>query len=114
MQTSYKNVGEAQILANQIRALIVSGLSPEDIGVITPYKSQVDHIKHLLRKSSLLSVFLIVIHFVLDDIPNIKVSSVDAFQGQEREVICMSLVRSRRTNIELGFLTDLRRMNVSY
>lgn len=44
------NVGEAQVVVAQVRALIVSGLSPEKIGVISPYKSQVDHIKKLLRK----------------------------------------------------------------
>ncbi|KAI6177486.1 hypothetical protein M3Y97_00912900 [Aphelenchoides bicaudatus] len=94
--TSYRNIGEAQVIDKQVRALISSGLNPKGIGVITPYRGQVNCIMKLLH-----------------DVPDVKVSSVDAFQGRECEVILMSLVRSKRKDIELGFLTDLRRMNVS-
>jgi superfamily I DNA and/or RNA helicase len=48
--TSYMNVGEAQIVEEQVRALIESGLSPDKIGVITPYKGQVEHIRDRLGK----------------------------------------------------------------
>ncbi len=72
------------------------------IGIITPYKAQL----HLLRE------------LILDDAPeifsniDISVNTVDAFQGQERDVIIISLVRSNDKG-EIGFLKDTRRMNVA-
>lgn len=58
MQTSFTNAGEAKLVAYQVRALISGGLSPRHIGVISPYRSQVDYIKRLL---CMLLSFIIVI-----------------------------------------------------
>ena len=51
MQTSYTNVGEAKLVAKQVRALIAGGLNSKQVGVITPYRSQVDCIRKLLCNS---------------------------------------------------------------
>ncbi|KAI6204996.1 Proable exocyst complex component Sec6 [Aphelenchoides besseyi] len=90
--TSLRNDGEAHEIVKHVQRLMKAGLPAKDIGVITPYLAQANCIKQLLNK-----------------VEDLVVSTVDAFQGQEREVICMSLVRTQG----LGFLKDLRRMNVS-
>lgn len=82
---------EAEIVAEIVSELLRMGLKKEWVGVITPYDDQVD----LLRQKV-----------------DVEVSSVDGFQGREKEVIIISLVRSNRTG-EIGFLDDLRRLNVS-
>ncbi|KAK0407331.1 hypothetical protein QR680_019139 [Steinernema hermaphroditum] len=71
--SSYRNHGEAQIVAKYVKYLLHSGVAPEQIGVISPYSAQVD----LLKKE--------IVH------PKVATSSVDAFQGQQKEVIVMSL-----------------------
>ncbi|XP_051156788.1 DNA-binding protein SMUBP-2-like [Leptopilina boulardi] len=90
------NVREAVVVNKVISSLIQSGLSEKNIGIITPYALQVD----LIRKS------------LLFDSINIEVNTVDGFQGREKEVIILSLVRSNLEK-ELGFLTDFRRLNVA-
>ncbi|KAK0407333.1 hypothetical protein QR680_019139 [Steinernema hermaphroditum] len=92
--SSYRNHGEAQIVAKYVKYLLHSGVAPEQIGVISPYSAQVD----LLKKE--------IVH------PKVATSSVDAFQGQQKEVIVMSLVRNNDRG-NLGFLCDDRRMNVA-
>ncbi|KAI6209857.1 Proable exocyst complex component Sec6 [Aphelenchoides besseyi] len=91
-KTSFRNEGEAKEVVKHVRRLMKAGLPATEIGVITPYLAQADYIKQLLN-----------------NVEGLVVSTVDAFQGQEREVICMSMVRTQG----LGFLKDLRRMNVS-
>ena len=74
------------------------GLGVVKIGIISPYKGQVKFLEKLL-----------------DNHPNkniINIGTVDGFQGQEREIIYISLVRSN-DNSEIGFLSDVRRMNVA-
>ena len=73
-----------------------------DFGIISPYKAQV----HLLRK--------LIKHdnFFRPYRPYLTVNTVDGFQGQERDVVVISLVRSN-DNGQIGFLSDLRRMNVA-
>ncbi|MDI3497367.1 IGHMBP2 family helicase [Archaeoglobus sp.] len=89
--TSRYNRLEAEIVTEIVTELLKMGLKKEQIGVITPYDDQVD----LLRKKV-----------------DVEVSSVDGFQGREKEVIIISFVRSNRKR-EIGFLDDLRRVNVS-
>ncbi len=72
------------------------------VALITPYKAQVEVLRELLPD----------LGFSEDDKSMFAVNTVDAFQGQERDVIFMSLVRSN-TQGEIGFLQDIRRMNVS-
>lgn len=73
-----------------------------DFGVISPYRAQVATLRHMVRHSSQLKPIR----------RSITVNTVDAFQGQERDVVCISLVRAN-DNGQIGFLSDLRRMNVA-
>ncbi|PIL27838.1 hypothetical protein GSI_10992 [Ganoderma sinense ZZ0214-1] len=95
----------------QVKAYIVALLQdrqfpllPEDIGVITPYHAQVRKIRHLLQLAKL---------------SDVKVGSVEEFQGQERKVILVSTVRSSGdmlaydAKFALGFLSNARRFNVA-
>lgn len=72
------------------------------IGILSPYKEQVLYIDAELKQEAALKPFL----------PYIQVNTIDGFQGQERDVIYISLVRSNDTGI-IGFLNDHRRMNVA-
>jgi ATP-dependent RNA/DNA helicase IGHMBP2 len=72
------------------------------VGIITPYRAQVDHLKKLVNSST-----------TLDSLNKLlSLNTVDAFQGQERDVIVISLVRSNAKG-EVGFLGDIRRTNVA-
>lgn len=73
-----------------------------DVGVISPYRAQVQYLRHLLKQREFFKPFRKLI----------SVNTVDGFQGQERDVILISLVRSNAEG-EIGFLRDLRRMNVA-
>lgn len=73
-----------------------------DFGIISPYKAQVQYLRMLIKHTA----FLRPLH------KQISVNTVDAFQGQERDVILVSLVRSNNEG-QIGFLSDLRRMNVA-
>ncbi len=72
------------------------------VGLISPYKSQVQYLRRLIKGSARLKPFR----------PLLTVNTVDGFQGQERDVILISLVRANAQG-EIGFLGDLRRMNVA-
>jgi predicted nucleic acid binding AN1-type Zn finger protein len=93
---STSNEGEAHVIAKYIAELISLGVTENQIAVITPYYAQVK----LLRT---------VIHCTL---PNIKVNTVDGFQGREKEIVIISMVRSNKDK-EIGFLAEKRRMNVA-
>lgn len=73
-----------------------------DFGLISPYKAQVYYLRSLLKKDKFFKVFR----------KQITVNTVDGFQGQERDVIIISMVRSNDEG-QIGFLKDLRRMNVA-
>lgn len=73
-----------------------------DIGIISPYKAQVQYLRGLLRRDETLRPLR----------SQITVNTVDAFQGQERDIILVSLVRANEAG-QIGFLSDLRRMNVA-
>ncbi|WP_297470559.1 IGHMBP2 family helicase [Thermococcus sp.] len=90
---SRENPLEAHLVRETIERLLKLGVKPEWIGVITPYDDQRDLISSLLPEE-------------------IEVKTVDGYQGREKETIVLSFVRSNRKG-RLGFLEDLRRLNVS-
>lgn len=73
-----------------------------DFGIISPYRAQVQYLRSLIRSNDYLRPLARAI----------TVNTVDAFQGQERDVILVSLVRANDEG-QIGFLSDLRRMNVA-
>lgn len=105
-KSSY-NLEEAKLLLKHLNNYLeeVSSLGydlPHSIGIISPYKAQVELFKKLQETLE-----------VDSNIKNrITVNTVDGFQGQERDVIYISLVRSNESG-EIGFLSDERRMNVA-
>ncbi|KIO21468.1 hypothetical protein M407DRAFT_44382, partial [Tulasnella calospora MUT 4182] len=104
---SYFNIDEVSLICkyvDDLRADLCScHLADHDIGIISPYNAQGQKLRKRLRPQ-------------YDDI---KVGSVEEFQGQERTVILISTVRSQVTNVSydlkhlLGFLVNPRRMNVA-
>jgi ATP-dependent RNA/DNA helicase IGHMBP2 len=88
------NRREAEFVCAKVRALLDSGVGAAGIGVITPYAAQA----RLLRETL--------------NIAELEIDTVDGFQGREKEAIVISLVRSNAKG-EIGFLADLRRMNVA-
>lgn len=84
------NPSEAEIVINFCNELKALGVN--DISVITPYNAQVE----ILRNS----------------LENIEIASVDGFQGREKNVVVISLVRSNE-NADIGFLKEFRRLNVA-
>ena len=73
-----------------------------DVGIISPYRAQVQYLRRLLMKREFFKPFR----------RQISINTVDGFQGQERDIIVISLVRSNDEG-QIGFLRDLRRMNVA-
>jgi len=103
--TSQANEDEARLLLRLLKKDIKELQNEKkeiSIGVISPYKGQVRLLDEMLLQSGLY------------DEPglHISVNSIDAFQGQERDMIYISLVRSNEKG-EIGFLGDIRRMNVA-
>eukprot|EP00767_Chilomastix_cuspidata_P003267 gnl/Chilomastix_cuspidata/3383.p1 GENE.gnl/Chilomastix_cuspidata/3383~~gnl/Chilomastix_cuspidata/3383.p1 ORF type:complete len:705 (+),score=291.91 gnl/Chilomastix_cuspidata/3383:324-2438(+) len=93
LSRSKRNPGEADVVTRYAALLLARGIRADQIGVITPYAEQA-----VLIRSGVA--------------PGIEVSTVDGFQGREKEAILLSLVRSNSTQ-EVGFLADFRRLNVS-
>lgn len=73
-----------------------------DVGIISPYRMQTQYLRHLLKRNDALRTIR----------RTITVNTVDGFQGQERDIMVISLVRSNEQG-QIGFLADLRRMNVA-
>ncbi|TRZ12568.1 hypothetical protein HGM15179_014547 [Zosterops borbonicus] len=116
---SFFNTAEIEVLVHYLKKLLQSrgkggcpNVSPKEIGIISPYRKQVEKIRKAitslepdLRK--------------LPDISQLKVGSVEEFQGQERNVILISTVRSCSTYLQfdqtfrLGFLKNPKRLNVA-
>ena len=88
------NPREAEWVWKQVDAFIDAGVRPEEIAVIAPYAAQVRRLRQLRS------------------VDRVEVDTVDGFQGREKEVVVISLVRSNETG-EIGFLGDTRRMNVA-
>ncbi len=91
LETYIRKIGENKIKEERI-----------DFGIISPYKSQVYYIRGLIKRNSILRKFK----------KQITVNTVDGFQGQERDFILLSMVRGNESG-RIGFLSDLRRMNVA-
>ncbi|XP_008565241.1 PREDICTED: protein ZGRF1 [Galeopterus variegatus] len=96
---SFHNVAEATFTLKLIESLIASGIAGSMIGVITLYKSQMYKLCHLLS----------AVDFDHPNIKTVQVSTVDAFQGAEKEIIILSCVRTR----QVGFIDSEKRMNVA-
>lgn len=102
------NKPEAELTISQLKEYITKigrerFLSERiDVGVISPYKAQVQYLRQLIKKDAFFKPYRQLI----------TVNTVDGFQGQERDVILISLVRANEKG-EIGFLGDLRRMNVA-
>ncbi|KAK1575619.1 hypothetical protein Q3G72_006985 [Acer saccharum] len=97
-EDSTLNEGEVEVAMAHAKRLIQSGVQASDIGIITPYAAQVVLLRMLKSKD--------------DKLKNIEISTVDGFQGREKEAIIISMVRSNSKK-EVGFLSDHRRMNVA-
>lgn len=102
------NKPEAELTIAQLKAYITK-IGRErfleeriDVGVISPYKAQVQYLRQLLRRDEFFKPYRHAL----------TVNTVDGFQGQERDVILISLVRANEEG-QIGFLGDLRRMNVA-
>ena len=76
---------------------------PLSIGVIAPYRAQINYLKDAIEDSAVLNDLLLQ--------RRLSVGTVDSFQGQERDIIAITLTRSNPQG-EIGFLSDIRRMNV--
>jgi ATP-dependent RNA/DNA helicase IGHMBP2 len=93
---SLYNTGEADLILARVKALLAAGLSARELAVITPYSAQAFHLRERVEALS----------------PDVEVDTVDAFQGREKDAILVTLTRSNSEG-QLGFLTDLRRINVA-
>jgi len=99
------NPTEVALVCDIVLQLISNGdVKAENIAVITPYSKQVQLLRSELNSAS-------IIHHGLG-LSDIKVGSVDSFQGQEKDIVIFSAVRSNLLK-ELGFLRDARRLNVA-
>lgn len=94
---SRSNKGEAEIIARVVTQFIANGIRKKDIAVISPYSGQVELLRRILWPEHGQSM---------------EVATIDSFQGREKEVVCMSLVRSNERG-DVGFLKDDRRLNVA-
>lgn len=101
IQSKY-NDNEATLVVSHVEKLLDSDCTFDDIGVISPYRAQVALLKRELRCR----------FESRKNYKQIEVSTVDGFQGREKEVIIISLVRSNDEH-EVGFLKDKRRLNVA-
>jgi ATP-dependent RNA/DNA helicase IGHMBP2 len=94
---STRNPGHAERMSAELRRLLRRGLSPEQVAVITPYEAQARLLRERLKE---------------ERGRGLEIGTVDGFQGREKEAILVDLVRSNPDG-ELGFLADVRRMNVA-
>ena len=91
LEKYFSKIGKQRILDERL-----------DVGIISPYRAQVQYLRRLLKKRELFKPYRSLI----------SVNTVDGFQGQERDIILISLVRANDEG-QIGFLRDLRRMNVA-
>ncbi|EFN53127.1 hypothetical protein CHLNCDRAFT_137486 [Chlorella variabilis] len=101
--TSYLNRTEAASVEKIVTYLLKSGVSPAQIGIITPYEGQRAHVVTVMTRSGPMRQALYA---------EIECASVDSFQGREKDYIILSCVRSNEHQ-GIGFLADPRRLNVA-
>ncbi|XP_015241015.1 PREDICTED: putative helicase mov-10-B.1 [Cyprinodon variegatus] len=115
---SFFNVAEIEVLMEYVKKLFqtqgkkgLAKIAPKDIGIIAPYRKQVQKIRKALEKVGK--------DLKVTDMGDLKVGSVEEFQGQERRVILVSTVRSSPRyfdidkNFSLGFVKNEKRFNVA-
>uniref|UniRef100_A0A8C2FLT9 RNA helicase n=1 Tax=Cyprinus carpio TaxID=7962 RepID=A0A8C2FLT9_CYPCA len=115
---SFFNIYEIEIIIGYLKKLLltqakkgISRISPRDIGIIAPYRKQVEKIKWAIGTDEDLQNYMCI--------KDLKVGSVEEFQGQERKVILVSAVRSSKEHIfldepfNIGFLKNEKRFNVA-
>ena len=95
---SIANYDEAFVVEQVLKKYIDLGVSPDSIGIITPYWAQVSILRSLIWTDPKLR--------------NVEIRTVDGYQGREKEMIILSFVRSNESK-EVGFLEETRRVNVS-
>ncbi|NWS47758.1 SDE3 helicase, partial [Probosciger aterrimus] len=116
---SFFNTTEIEVLVQYLKKLLQSrgkggcpSVSPKEVGIISPYRKQVEKIRKAITS-------LDPVLRALPDISLLKVGSVEEFQGQERRIILISTVRSHGEhlhldqNFKLGFLKNPKRFNVA-
>jgi len=110
MNTSYINRAEAevclkacQIIRNEWQALSPVTNQPVSIAIITPYREQVHLLKQIFRDARV----------KIDSADSIQINTVDAFQGNEMDLVIFSCVRAEEHS-GIGFLDDARRLNVCF
>lgn len=91
LEKYFRKIGKERILDERL-----------DVGIISPYRAQVQYLRRQLKKKEFFKPYRSLI----------SVNTVDGFQGQERDIILISLVRANDEG-QIGFLRDLRRMNVA-
>ncbi|CAG8481288.1 21386_t:CDS:2 [Rhizophagus irregularis] len=92
----YQNEMEVLIVEHSVKALLAGGVAAKEIGIITPFRSQLKHIAHKFKGYN-----------------ELEVSTIDRFQGREKQVIVLSFVRSN-SDLKVGnLLEDYRRINVA-
>jgi superfamily I DNA and/or RNA helicase len=96
---SLQNREEAALVERHFDALRMRHGASFSVGFLSPYRAQVRLMQDLLKSKQ-------------DDRTQVTINTIDSFQGQERDVIYISLVRSNERS-EIGFLKDYRRMNVA-
>ncbi|MDD5217588.1 MAG: AAA domain-containing protein [Candidatus Omnitrophica bacterium] len=96
------NAEEANLVLKEFQLLLEAGVPAGEIAIISPYSAQVKLLSNLLTEKE----------EGPEKVDGPEIDSIDAFQGREKEVVIVSLVRSNLTG-QLGFLTDTRRMNVA-
>lgn len=101
--TSYLNRQEAEMVEKIVTHLLKAGVTPAQLGVITPYEGQRAYCVNQMQRAGELAPQLY---------RDIEVASVDSFQGREKDYIILSCVRSNEHQ-GIGFLNDPRRLNVA-
>ena len=100
LDNTFINEGQSAAIIDILQTQMRHAVSPNDIGIITPYIGQKIYLKDLLKKT--------LVNF---NPVSLEIESVDSYQGREKKVILISTVRSNDSN-EIGFINDERRMNV--
>lgn len=100
-----ENLVEAQVLVGMVELLVYGGIKADEVAIISPFRSQVSLISNQLAAVSS--------HGGLNRLNLVEVSTIDKYQGKDKDVILVSFVRSNEENHVGELLTDWRRINVA-